>query len=79
MEEAMEGVGECVGQMMETEAGREPEEEGFKRRTLSMEDLRKKYPWWPSNSANKGPTALIEMEPLQGDGEAAQGVKNTKL
>jgi hypothetical protein len=79
MEEAMEGVGERVGQMMETEAGREPEEEGPKRRALSMEDLRKKYPWWPSNSANKRSTTLIEMEPLNGDGEADRCVKNTNL
>ncbi len=79
MEEAMEGVGERVDQMMETEAGREPEEEGPKRRALSMEDLRKKYPWWPSNSDNKGSTALIEMEPLNEFKEAARGVKSTKL
>ncbi len=79
MEEAMEGVGERVGQMMETEAGREPEEEGPKRRALSMEDLRKKYPWWPSSGASRGPSALIEMEPLHEDGEAVRSVKNTKL
>jgi hypothetical protein len=79
MEEAMEGVGERVGQMMETEAGWEPEEEGPKRRTLSMDDLRKKYPWWPSNGVSKGSSAFIEMEPLHEDGEAARGVKNTKL
>jgi hypothetical protein len=44
MEEAMEGVGERVGQMMESEAGREPGDDGPKRRALSMEDLRRKYP-----------------------------------
>jgi hypothetical protein len=79
MEEAMEGVGEHVGQMMETEAGRELEEEGPKRRAISMEDLRRRYPWWLSGGASKGPSALIEMEPLPEDGEVAQSVKNTKL
>jgi hypothetical protein len=79
MEEAMEGVGERVGQMKETEAGREPEDDGPKRRALSMEDLRRKYPWWPSSSANKGPSTLIEMEPLPEEGKLAMGVKNTKL
>jgi hypothetical protein len=75
----MEGVGERVGQMMETEADREPEEERPKTRALSMEDLRKKYPWWPSNNDGKGSVALIEMEPINGDGAAARGVKSTKL
>jgi hypothetical protein len=42
MDAAMEGVGERVGQMMESEADREPAEEGPRRRALSMEDLRKK-------------------------------------
>jgi hypothetical protein len=42
MDAAMEGVGERVGEMMETEATREPEEERPKRRSLSMEDLRRK-------------------------------------
>jgi hypothetical protein len=79
MEAAMEGVTERVGQMMETEAERGPEEEGTKRKALSMEDLRRKYPWWPSSSASKGSAALIEMEPLNEDGEAARGIKNTKL
>jgi hypothetical protein len=43
MDVAMEGVGVRVGQMMETEAAREPEEERPKRKSLSMEDLRRKY------------------------------------
>ncbi len=41
MEEAMEGVGERVGQMMESEAGREPEDDIPRRRAISMEDLRR--------------------------------------
>ncbi len=74
----MEGVGERVGQMMETEAYREPEEERPKRRALSMEDLRKKYPWWLSSSG-KEPFALIDMETIGGEGTALQGIKSTKL
>jgi hypothetical protein len=53
MDAAMEGVGEHVGEMMETEATREPEEERPKRRSLSMEDLRRKYSWWPNGAAGK--------------------------
>jgi hypothetical protein len=64
---------------METESGREPEEEGPKRKALSMEDLRKKYPWWPSNSGAKGPATLTEMEPLSEEGTVAQGGKSTRL
>jgi hypothetical protein len=78
MDAAMEGVGECVGQMMETEADREPEEERPKRRALSMEDIRRKYPWWPSNSS-KEPAALIDMETISGEGAAPRGIKSTKL
>jgi hypothetical protein len=53
MEAAMEGVGVRVGQMMETEATREPEEEKPKRRSLSMEDLRRKYSWWPNGGGKE--------------------------
>ncbi len=60
---AMEGVGEQVGQMMENEADREPEEERPKRKALSMEDLRRKYSWWPSGGG-KEPIALIDMEAM---------------
>jgi hypothetical protein len=35
----MEDVGVKVGQMMETEATREPEERGPEKRSLSIEDL----------------------------------------
>jgi hypothetical protein len=45
---AMEGVGVRVGQMMETEADWEPEERETER-SLSLEDLRRKYSWWPSS------------------------------
>jgi hypothetical protein len=59
MDAAMEGVGVCVGEMMETEATREPEEERPKRRSLSMEDLRRKYSWWPNGG---GPSSTWKQE-----------------
>ncbi len=65
--------------MMETEAGWKPEDDRPKRRALSMEDLRRKYPWWPSSSASKGPSTLIEMEPLPEEEKLTRGVRNTKL
>ncbi len=75
----MEGVGKRVGQMMGTEADWGPEEDKPKRKAVSMEDLRKKYPWWPSSNVTKGSVALIEMEPLDGEGTVARGIKSTKL
>ncbi len=45
-----------------------------------MEDLRRKYPWWPSSSAGKGPSTLIEMDPLpEEEKKLTRDVKNTKL
>ncbi len=71
MDAAIEGVGERVGQMMETEADREPDKEKPKRRALSMEDLRRKYSWWPSGSSKEGqPAALVDMEAGEGEGIA---------
>jgi hypothetical protein len=78
MDAAMEGVGERVGQMMETEVDREPEDERPKRRALSMEDLRRKYSWWSSGNS-KEPVALIDMEAVDGEGAALRGIKSTKL
>ncbi len=75
---AMEGVGERVGQMMENEADREPEEEKSRRKALSMEDLRRKYSWWP-NGSSKEPIPLIDMEAMDGEGAVPRGVKSTKL
>ncbi len=75
---AMEGAGERVGQMMENEADREPEEEKPRRKPLSMEDLRRKYSWWPS-SGSKEPIALIDMGAMDEEGAVLRGVKSTKL
>jgi hypothetical protein len=56
MDAVMEGVGVRVGQIMETEAAREPEEGEARRRSMSMEDLRKKYSWWQSGHTKEGST-----------------------
>ncbi len=65
---------------MESEADREPEEDRPRRRALSMEDLKKKYPWWPSKGAKEGqPKALIDIEAGDGEGTALRGIKSTKL
>ncbi len=55
MDAAMEGVGERVGQMMENEVDQEPEEDGPRRRAISMGDLRRKYSWWPSGGSGREP------------------------
>jgi hypothetical protein len=78
MDAAMEEVGERVGQMMENEADREPEEEKPRRKALSMEDLRRKYSWWPSGGSRE-PVALIDMEAVGGEETTLQGIKSTKL
>ncbi len=80
MDAAMEGVGVRVGQMMEIEAAREPEEERPKRKSLSTEDLRKKYLWWPRGGGKEEqPTPLIDVEAGEEDNAALRGVKSTKL
>ncbi len=43
----MEDVGMKVGLMMETEAAQEPVKKESEKR--SMENLRRKYSWWPSS------------------------------
>jgi hypothetical protein len=80
MDAAMEGVGVHVGEVIETKATREPEEERPKRRSLSMEDLRRKYSWWPNGGGREGqPAPLIDVEAGEEDGAALRGVKSTKL
>jgi hypothetical protein len=64
---AMEGVGVRVGQMMETEAAREPEEGEVRKRSMNMEDLRKKYSWWLSGHVKEG-----SVDPLQSVGTEAE-------
>jgi hypothetical protein len=38
-----------------------------------MEDLRRKYPWWPS-SGSKEPITLIDMEAASGEGTALRSI-----
>jgi hypothetical protein len=80
MDAAMEGVGVRVGQMMETDAAWEPEEEKPKRKSLSMEDLRKKYSWWLSGGGKEEqPAPLIDVEAGEEDGATMRVVRSTKL
>ncbi len=66
--------------MMETEATRETEEEKPKRRSFSMEDLRRKYSWWPNGgSREEQPAPLIDMEVGEENSATLRGVKSTKL
>jgi hypothetical protein len=77
---AMGEVGERVGQMMETEADREPEKEKPKRKALSMEDLRRKYSWWPSGNGGGGePMALIDMGAAGAEDSPRCVIKSTNL
>ncbi len=79
MDAAMAGVGERVSQMMEDEADREPEERGPKRKAISMEDLRRKYSWWPKSSGDKEPVALIDMGAAEAGEAVPWSIKSTNL
>ncbi len=80
MDTAMEGVGVRVGQMIETKAARKPEEERPKRKSLSMEDLRRKFSWWRSGGGKEEqPAPLIDVEAGEEDSANLRGVKCTKL
>ncbi len=69
-----------IGQMMETAAAREPEEEKPRRKSMSLEDLRKRYSWWPNGSGKEGqPGPLIDMEAGEEDGATLKVVRSTKL
>jgi hypothetical protein len=77
---AMEGVGVQVGQMMETKAAREPEEEGTRKKSMSLKDLRKRYSWWPSGSGKEGsPGPLIDVEAGEGESATLKVGKSTRL
>ncbi len=80
MDAAMEGVEEQVGQMMETEAAREPEEEKARKRSMSLEDLRRRYSWWPNGSGKEVPhRSLIDLEAGEEDSGVLKVVRSTKL
>ncbi len=77
---AIEGVGVRVGPMMKTEAAREPEEEGTRKKSTSLEDLRMRYSWWPNGSEKEGsPGPLIDVEAEEGESATLKMGKSTKL
>ncbi len=77
---AMEGVGVRVGQMIETEAAQEPEEEKTKKKSMSLEGLRKRYSWWLNGSGKEGQHApLIDVEAGEEDSATLKVVRSTKL
>jgi hypothetical protein len=77
---AMESVGARVGQMMETEAAREPEDGETKKKSMSLEDLRRKYSWWPSGHGKEGsPNPLIDMDAEAEESAALKVGKSTRL
>ncbi len=77
---AMEGVGVRVGQMMETEAARDPEEEKPRRKSMSLEDLRKRYSWWPNGSGKEGqPGPLTDVKAGEEDSATLKVVRSTEL
>jgi hypothetical protein len=77
---AMGEVGDRVGQMMENEADRELEREKPRKKAISMEDLRKKYSWWPSGGSGGEPIPLIDMGASGAEEGAARSIiKSTNL
>ncbi len=77
---AMEGLGVRVGQMMETEAAREPEEGETKKRSMSLEDLRRKCSWWLSGHGKEGPSdPLHSVETEAEEGTTLRMGKTSKL
>jgi hypothetical protein len=77
---AMESVGVRVGQMMETEAAREPEDGETRKKSMSLEDLRRRYSWWPSRNGKEGsPGPLLGVEAGEGENAALKLGKSTRL
>jgi hypothetical protein len=75
---AMEDVGRKAGLMMETEAAREPKAKESEER--SMEDLPKRYSWWPSSQGKEGssdPTVGLRAEAEGSAGSRPE--KSTKV
>jgi hypothetical protein len=65
----MQDVGRKVGLMLESEATRGLEAEEIDKQ--SVEDLRKKYSWWPGSQERRGLTA-----PARGFGAEAEDIMN---
>jgi hypothetical protein len=77
---AMESAGVRVGQMMETNAAQEPEDGETKKKSMSLEDLRRRYSWWPSGHGKEGsPDPLLDVEAGEGQSAALKVGKSTRL
>jgi hypothetical protein len=50
-----------------------------RRRAISMEDLRRKYSWWPRSSSGKDPVALIDMGAAEAEEAVPRSIKSTHL
>jgi hypothetical protein len=47
---------------------------------MSLEDLRKRYSWWPSGSGKEGPPGpLIDVEAGEGESATLKVGRSTKL
>jgi hypothetical protein len=74
----MEDVGMKVGQLMETEAALEPEKKETEKR--SLEDLRRKYSWWPSSHRREGASSPLQSLEAEDEDSASSGAeKMTKV
>jgi hypothetical protein len=70
---AMEDVGMKVGQMKETEATREPDNKETEKR--SLEDLLRKYSWWPSSHRREGASSLLQSLEAEDEDNASPGAE----
>jgi hypothetical protein len=65
---AMKSVGVRVGQMM------------TRKKSMSLEDLRRRYSWWPSRNGKEGsPGPLLGVEAGEGESAALKVGKSTRL
>jgi hypothetical protein len=62
--------------MMETEGAREPEEGEAKKKSMSLEDLRRKYSWLPSGHGKEGPSDTLHS--MEADAEKSVALKMGK-
>jgi hypothetical protein len=77
---AMESVGVRVGQMMETEAAREPEEGETRKKSMSLEDLRKRYSWYRAGTGRRGhPTPSLMWRQEKGECRPKGGEEHQTL
>ncbi len=68
---AMKDVGMKVGQMMETEAAREADKEETEK--WSLEDLWRKYSWWPSSHRREGASSPHQNLGAEDEDNASSG------